>query len=173
MKFSKLYAPTTKDAPKDATLPSHQYLVRGGFISQVGSGLYNFLPMGKIVFDKIKNVVKEEMDKTGAQEIQMDVVTPAELWKQSGRYDVFGKELCRFKDRKDNEFVLGPTHEEVVVDIVRNRINSYKQLPLHLYQITTKFRDEARPRFGLLRGREFTMKDSYSFHEDEACMKQE
>lgn len=173
MKFSKLYAPTTKDAPKDATLPSHQYLVRGGFISQVGSGLYNFLPMGKIVFDKIKNVVKEEMDKTGAQEIQMDVVTPAELWKQSGRYDVFGKELCRFKDRKDNEFVLGPTHEEVVVDIVRNRINSYKQLPLHLYQITTKFRDEARPRFGLLRGREFTMKDGYSFHEDEACMKQE
>jgi len=173
MKFSKLYAPTTKDAPKDATLPSHQYLVRGGFIAQVGSGLYNFLPMGKIVFDKIRAVIKDEMDQTGAQEIQMDVVTPAELWKQSGRYDRFGKELCRFKDRKDNEFVLGPTHEEVVVDIVRNRINSYKQLPLHLYQITTKFRDEARPRFGLLRGREFTMKDGYSFHADEACMKQE
>ena len=173
MKFSKLYAPTTKEAPKDATLPSHQYLVRGGFISQVGSGLYNFLPMGKIVFDKIKDIVKDEMDKTGAQEVQMDVVTPADLWKQSGRYDVFGKELCRFKDRKDNEFVLGPTHEEVVVDIVRNRINSYKQLPLHLYQITTKFRDEARPRFGLLRGREFTMKDGYSFHEDETCMKKE
>ena len=173
MKFSKLYAPTTKEAPKDATLPSHQYLVRGGFISQVGSGLYNFLPMGKIVFDKIKDIVKDEMDKTGAQEVQMDVVTPADLWKQSGRYDVFGKELCRFKDRKGNEFVLGPTHEEVVVDIVRNRINSYKQLPLHLYQITTKFRDEARPRFGLLRGREFTMKDGYSFHEDETCMKKE
>ena len=173
MRFSKLYAPTTKEAPKDATLPSHQYLVRGGFISQVGSGLYNFLPMGKIVFDKIKDIVKDEMDETGAQEIQMDVVTPADLWKQSGRYDVFGKELCRFKDRKENEFVLGPTHEEVVVDIVRNRINSYKQLPLHLYQITTKFRDEARPRFGLLRGREFTMKDGYSFHEDEACMKKE
>lgn len=173
MLFSKLYAPTTKDAPKDATLPSHQFLVRGGFISQVGSGLYNFLPMGKIVFDKIKAVVKEEMDATGAQEIQMGVVTPAELWKQSGRYSVFGKELCRLRDRKDNEFVLGPTHEEVVVDIVRNRINSYKQLPLHLYQITTKFRDEARPRFGLLRGREFTMKDGYSFHEDEACMKKE
>ncbi len=173
MKFSKLYAPTTKDAPKDATLPSHQFLVRGGFISQVGSGLYNFLPMGKIVFDKIKDVVKQEMDETGAQEIQMDVVTPADLWKESGRYDVFGKELCRFKDRKENEFVLGPTHEEVVVDIVRNRINSYKQLPLHLYQITTKFRDEARPRFGLLRCREFTMKDGYSFHEDEVCMKKE
>lgn len=173
MRFSKLYAPTTKEAPKDATLPSHQFLIRGGFISQVGSGLYNFLPMGKMVFDKIRNVVKEEMDETGAQEIQMDVVTPAELWKQSGRYDVFGKELCRLKDRKDNEFVLGPTHEEVVVDIVRNKINSYKQLPLHLYQITTKFRDEARPRFGLLRGREFTMKDGYSFHEDEVCMKKE
>ncbi len=173
MKFSKLYAPTTKDAPKDATLPSHQYLVRAGFISQVGSGLYNFLPMGKIVFDKIRTIVKEEMDETGAQEIQMGVVTPADLWKQSGRYDAFGKELCRLFDRKDNEFVLGPTHEEVVVDIVRNRINSYKQLPLHLYQITTKFRDEARPRFGLLRGREFTMKDGYSFHEDETSMKQE
>jgi prolyl-tRNA synthetase len=173
MRFSKLYAPTTKEAPKDATLPSHQFLVRAGFISQVGSGLYNFLPMGKIVFDKIKDVVKQEMDETGAQEIQMDVVTPADLWKESGRYDVFGKELCRFKDRKENEFVLGPTHEEVVVDIVRNRINSYKQLPLHLYQTTTKFRDEARPRFGLLRCREFTMKDGYSFHADEACMKQE
>lgn len=173
MRFSKLYAPTTKEAPKDATLPSHQFLVRAGFISQVGSGLYNFLPMGKIVFDKIRDAVKAEMDETGAQEIQMDVVTPADLWKQSGRYDVFGKELCRFKDRKENEFVLGPTHEEVVVDIVRNRINSYKQLPLHLYQITTKFRDEARPRFGLLRGREFTMKDGYSFHEDEVCMKKE
>ena len=173
MKFSKLYAPTTKEVPKDATLPSHQYLVRGGFIAQVGSGLYNFLPMGKIVFDKIRDIVKVEMDETGAQEIQMDVVTPADLWKQSGRYSVFGKELCRFKDRKENEFVLGPTHEEVVVDIVRNRINSYKQLPLHLYQITTKFRDEARPRFGLLRCREFTMKDGYSFHEDEASMKEE
>lgn len=173
MRFSKLYAPTTKEAPKDATLPSHQYLVRGGFIAQVGSGLYNFLPMGKIVFDKIRDIVKVEMDETGAQEIQMDVVTPADLWKQSGRYSAFGKELCRFKDRKENEFVLGPTHEEVVVDIVRNRINSYKQLPLHLYQITTKFRDEARPRFGLLRCREFTMKDGYSFHEDEASMKEE
>jgi prolyl-tRNA synthetase len=116
------------------------------------------------VLDKIKNIVKEEMDEAGAQEITMDFVTPAELWRQSGRYDVYGKELLRFKDRKDNEFVLGPTHEEVVTDIVKNKINSYKQLPLHLYQITTKFRDEARPRFGLLRGREFIMKDGYSFH---------
>jgi prolyl-tRNA synthetase len=164
MKFSQLYAPTTKETPKDAQLPSHIFLTRGGFISQAGSGLYNFLPLGKIVFDKIRAVVKEEMDKAGAQEIQMGVVSPAQLWQESGRINIFGKELLRFTDRKDNPFVLGPTHEEVVVDIVRNRINSYKQLPLHLYQITTKFRDEARPRFGLLRGREFVMKDGYSFH---------
>ncbi len=164
MRFTNLYAPTTKDAPKDATLPSHIFLTRAGFISQNGSGLYSFLPLGKIVLEKITKIVREEMDKSGANEIQMGVTTPAELWKQSGRYDVFGKELLRFKDRKENDFVLGPTHEEVVVDLVRNRIASYKQLPLHLYQITTKFRDEARPRFGLLRGREFIMKDGYSFH---------
>ncbi len=173
MRFSKLFVPTTKEAPKDATLPSHKYLIRGGFITQSGSGLYNFLPLGKIVLDKIRDIVKEEMDKSGANEIQMGVVTNAELWKQSGRFDVFGKELLRFKDRKNNDFVLGPTHEEVVVDIVRNRVRSYKQLPLHLYQITTKFRDEARPRFGLLRGREFIMKDGYSFHDSSESMKEE
>lgn len=167
MRFSNLFAPTTKETPKDATLPSHKYLIRGGFINQVGSGLYNLLPLGKIVFDKIRNIVKEEMDKTGAQEVMMGVVTPAELWQESGRLDVFGKELLRLKDRKNNQFVLSPTHEEVITDIVKNRINSYKQLPLNLYQITTKFRDEARPRFGLLRGREFIMKDAYSFHESQ------
>ncbi len=173
MRFSKLYAPTTKDAPKDATLPSHKFLLRGGFVTQSGSGLYSFLPLGKIVLDKIRDIVKEEMDEAGAQEIQMGVVTNADLWKQSGRYDEFGKELLRLKDRKNNEFVLGPTHEEVVVDIVRNIVKSYKQLPLHLYQITTKFRDEARPRFGLLRGREFIMKDGYSFHDSKESLKQE
>ena len=173
MRFSKFYAPTTKEAPKDATLPSHKFLVRAGFVNQYGSGLYNFLPMGKIVFDKIKNIVKEEMDNAGACEIQMGVVTPAELWKQSGRYSVFGKELLRLHDRKNNDFVLGPTHEEVAVDIIRGKITSYKQLPLHLYQITTKFRDEGRPRYGLLRCREFTMKDGYSFHDSEECMKKE
>lgn len=173
MRFSKFYAPTTKDAPKDATLPSHKFLVRAGFVSQYGSGLYNFLPLGKIVFDKIKNIVKQEMDNAGACEVQMGVVTPAELWKESGRYNVFGKELLRFHDRKNNDFVLGPTHEEVVVDMIKNKITSYKQLPLHLYQITTKFRDEGRPRYGLLRSREFTMKDGYSFHKDEECMKKE
>ena len=173
MRFSKLYAPTTKDAPKDATLPSHKFLLRGGFVTQSGSGLYSFLPLGKIVLDKIRDVVKEEMDSSGAQEIQMGVVTNADLWKQSGRYEIFGKELCRLKDRKNNEFVLGPTHEEVVVDIVRNILTSYKQLPLHLYQITTKFRDEARPRFGLLRGREFIMKDGYSFHDSTQSLQEE
>ncbi|MDR2790032.1 MAG: proline--tRNA ligase [Campylobacteraceae bacterium] len=173
MRFSKLFAPTAKDAPKDAVLPSHIFLIRGGFIAQSGSGLYNFLPLGKIVLDKIRNVVKEEMDNAGAQEISMGVVNPAELWRQSGRYEAYGKELLRFKDRKDNEFVLGPTHEEVVTDIVRNRVNSYKQLPLHLYQIATKFRDEARPRFGLLRGREFIMKDGYSFHASMEDLKRE
>ena len=173
MRFSNLYAPTTKEAPKDATLPSHKFLVRAGFVSQYGSGLYNFLPMGKIVFDKIKAIVKEEMDNAGACEIQMGVVTPAELWKQSGRYNVFGKELLRFHDRKNNDFVLGPTHEEVAVDIIRGKVTSYKQLPLHLYQITTKFRDEGRPRYGLLRGREFTMKDGYSFHKNEESMREE
>ncbi|MDR1008560.1 MAG: proline--tRNA ligase [Campylobacteraceae bacterium] len=173
MRFSKLFAPTTKEAPKDALLPSHIFLIRGGFISQTGSGLYNFLPLGKIVLDKIKDIIKDEMDKAGAQEISMGVVNPSELWRQSGRYEVYGKELLRIKDRKDNEFVLGPTHEEVVTDIVRNRVNSYKQLPLHLYQITTKFRDEARPRFGLLRGREFIMKDGYSFHSSIDDLKRE
>lgn len=164
MKFSNFYAPTTKDAPKDATLASHIFLSRAGFISQVGSGLYNFLPLGKIVFDKIKSIVKEEMDKSGAIEVALNVVTPATLWQESGRFSVFGAELLRFCDRKSNDFLLSPTHEEVMVDLVRNKITSYKQLPLHLYQISTKFRDEARPRFGLLRCREFTMKDGYSFH---------
>jgi prolyl-tRNA synthetase len=173
MRFSQLFTPTTKDAPKDAVLPSHIYLVRGGFISQIGSGIYNFLPLGKIVLDKIHQIVKEEMDKTGAQEVQLGFVTPMSLWDESGRSQKFGKELLRFRDRKNNEFVLGPTHEEAMVDLVRSRVKSYKQLPLHLYQINTKFRDEARPRYGLLRGREFLMKDGYSFHENEEDLKRE
>lgn len=173
MKFSKLYAPTTKEAPKDATLPSHIFLLRAGFIGQIGSGLYNFLPLAQMVINNIKNIIKEEMDEAGALEITMSMVTPAELWKQSGRYSYYGKELLRFKDRKENEFVLSPTNEESVVNIVKNNITSYKQLPLHLYQINTKFRDEARPRFGLLRGREFIMTDSYSFHASKEDMKRE
>ncbi len=165
MKFSKLFIPTTKNAPNDAVLPSHKLLIQAGFITQVGSGIYNFLPLGKIVLDKIRAIVKEELDKAGCQEVQLGFVTPSELWRESGRFAKYGKELLRFKDRKENEFVLSPTAEEMMVDLVRNRVKSYKQLPLHLYQINTKFRDEARPRFGLLRGREFLMEDGYSFHD--------
>jgi prolyl-tRNA synthetase len=165
--------PTTKETPNDATLPSHIFLIRAGFIQSVGAGLYNFLPLGKIVLDKIKNVVKEELDKAGALEVDLAFVTPAFLWEESGRLQKYGKELLRFKDRKDNDFVLGPTHEEMMVNLVKQSVKSYKQLPLNLYQIKTKFRDEIRPRFGLLRGREFLMKDGYSFHKDEEDMKRE
>eukprot|EP01029_Cantina_marsupialis_P026965 TRINITY_DN739_c1_g2_i1.p1 TRINITY_DN739_c1_g2~~TRINITY_DN739_c1_g2_i1.p1 ORF type:complete len:568 (-),score=160.45 TRINITY_DN739_c1_g2_i1:57-1760(-) len=164
MKFSLMFTPTTKEAPKDATLASHQYLVRGGFINQTGAGIYNFMPLGKIVLDKIRAIVKEEMDKTGANELLMSFVTPLELWEQSGRATAMGPELLKFRDRKNAGFVLSPTNEETVVDIVKNRITSYKDLPINLYHINTKFRDEARPRFGLMRGREFLMKDAYSFH---------
>ncbi len=173
MRLSRLFAPTTKEAPKDAVLPSHIYLVRGGFIAQIGSGIYNYLPLGKMVLDRIRHIVKEELDSAGCQEVLLGFVTPSELWRESGRYEKFGKELLRFRDRKNNEFVLGPTHEEAMVDLVRNRVRSYKQLPLNLYQIHTKFRDEARPRYGLLRGREFIMKDGYSFHESVEDMQRE
>lgn len=164
MRFSKAFIPTTKEAPKDAVLASHIYLSRAGFVSQVASGLYNYLPMGKRVLKKIEAVINEEMQYAGAHEVDLSFVTPAELWQESGRIEKFGKELLRFRDRKENLFVLGPTHEEMMVNLVRNRVTSYKQLPLNLYQIKTKFRDEARPRFGLLRAREFVMKDGYSFH---------
>ena len=164
MKFSQMFMPTTKETPSDATLPSHQFLVRGGFISQTGSGIYDYMPLGKIVLDKIRAVVKEEMDKSGANEVQFGFVTPLSLWEESGRANTMGSELLRFKDRKNGDYVLSPTNEEAVVNMVKNRITSYKDLPVNLYQIYTKFRDEARPRFGLMRGREFLMKDAYSFH---------
>ena len=165
MRFSRLLIPTTKETPSDATLPSHIYLIKGGFIQSVGgSGLYNFLPLGKKILDKVRAVVKEELDKAGCQEVSLSFVTPSAFWEESGRLDKYGKELLRFKDRKDNEFILGPTHEEMMVNLVRQTVKSYKQLPLNLYQINLKFRDEIRPRFGLMRGREFLMKDAYSFH---------
>ncbi len=164
MRRSKAFIPTSKEAPNDATLPSHIFLSRAGFIQQVAAGLYNYLPLAKRVIRKIENIINEEMAAIGAQEVELSFVTPAELWEESGRIEKFGKELLRFHDRKGNLFVLGPTHEEMMVNMVRNRVTSYKQLPLHLYQIKTKFRDEARPRFGLMRGREFIMKDGYSFH---------
>lgn len=167
MKFSKMFIPTTKETPNDATLPSHQYLVRGGFVAQTGAGIYDFMPLGKIVLDKIRAVVKKEMDEAGANEVQFGFVTPLSLWEESGRANTMGHEMLRFKDRKNTNFVLSPTNEESVVNMVKNRITSYKDLPVHLYQINTKFRDEARPRFGLMRGREFLMKDGYSFHSSE------
>ena len=173
MRLSNLYIPTSKEAPSDATLASHIFLSRAGFIMQVASGLYNFLPLGKRVLKKIENIINEEMEAIGAQEVDLSFVTPADLWQESGRIEKFGKELLRFRDRKENLFVLGPTHEEMMVNVVRNKVTSYKQLPLHLYQIKTKFRDEARPRFGLMRGREFVMKDGYSFHSTEEDLDRE
>ncbi len=170
MKFSESFIYTSKEAPSDAVLPSHIYLIRGGFIQSIGAGLYNFLPLGKKVLDKVRAIAKEELDKAGCQEVELAFVTPSELWKESGRFEKYGKELLRFKDRKGAEFVLGPTHEEMMVNLVRQYVKSYKQLPINLYQIKTKFRDEIRPRFGLMRGREFLMKDGYSFHKDEADM---
>jgi prolyl-tRNA synthetase len=173
MKFSNSFIPTTKETPNDATLASHQYLVRAGFIHQQGSGLYNYLPMGKIVLDKIRNIVKDELDKAGCIELQLGFVTPIELWEKSGRANKMGKEMLIIKDRKLNKFVLSPTNEEAMVEVVKNRITSYKDLPKNLYQINTKFRDEARPRFGLMRSREFLMKDGYSFHSSKEEMEKE
>ena len=173
MRFSRLYAPTSKEAPTGAVLASHIYLSRAGFISQVASGLYNYLPLGKRVLKKIETIINEEMTAAYAQEVELSFVTPIELWEESGRAEKFGKELLRLKDRKDNSFVLGPTHEEMMVNIVRNKITSYKQLPLNVYQIKTKFRDEARPRFGIMRGREFLMKDGYSFHSSQEDLDRE
>ncbi len=174
MRFSRLLIPTTKETPNDATLASHIYLIRGGFIQSVGgSGLYNFLPLGKKILDKVRAVVKDELDKAGCQEVSLSFVTPAALWKESGRLEKYGKELLRFKDRKNNDFILGPTHEEMMVNLVRQTVKSYKQLPLNVYQINLKFRDEIRPRFGLMRGREFLMKDGYSFHASREDMERE
>ena len=164
MRWSRFFLYTKKEAPKDAVVASHKYLVRGGYIKQVAAGIYDFAPIGKIVLDNIKNIIKTEMDKAGAQEVMLSFVTPYELWEETGRAKKYGSELLRIEDRKKQKFVLSPTNEESVVDLVRSFIKSYKQLPVNLYQINLKFRDEARPRFGLLRGREFIMKDAYSFH---------
>ncbi len=174
MRMTKMLVPTSKEIPNEAALPSHIYLIRGGFIQSVGgSGLYNFLPLGKRVLDRIAKVVKEELDMAGCQEVSLSFVTPSSLWEESGRFEKYGKELLRFKDRKENDFVLGPTHEEMMVNLVRQSVRSYKELPLNLYQINLKFRDEIRPRFGLMRGREFVMKDGYSFHISHEDMKRE
>lgn len=164
---SLLFVPTLKDAPKDAEVKSHKIMSRAGLIKQSAAGIYTYLPVGYKVIKKIENIVREELDKIGCSELLMPALQPSDLWKESGRWDKYGPELMRLKDRKDRDFCLGPTHEESITQVVRDYANSYKKLPLALYQIQTKFRDEMRPRFGLMRGREFIMKDLYTFHDSE------
>jgi prolyl-tRNA synthetase len=166
MKASRFFIGTLKEAPADAEIVSHKLMVRAGMIRRVAGGIYNYLPIGLRSIRKVEAIVREEMNRAGAIELLMPAVQPAELWQESGRWEKYGPELLRFKDRKQNDFVVGPTHEEVVTDIARNQIKSYRQMPVNFYQIQTKFRDEIRPRFGVMRGREFIMKDAYSFDKD-------
>jgi prolyl-tRNA synthetase len=166
MRYGQAFVPTLKEVPAEAQVVSHIFMIRGGYMRKAAAGIYSFLPLGWRVVTKIANIVREEMNRAGAQEIFMPAAVPAELWQESGRWQKYGPELLRFKDRKGADFLIGPTHEEVVVDLVRREIKSYRQLPQNLYQVQTKFRDEVRPRAGLMRGREFIMKDAYSFHVD-------
>jgi len=172
MRVSRLLLATLRETPADAEVISHQLMLRAGMIRKVATGLYNWLPLGNRVLRKVEAIVREEMNRAGALEVLMPVTQPAELWEESGRYVQYGPELLRFKDRHDRPFVLGPTHEEVITDLARNELHSYKQLPVNLYQIQTKFRDEIRPRFGVMRSREFIMKDAYSFHVDQASLQE-
>lgn len=167
MKQSLLFVPTLKDAPKDAEVKSHKLMSRAGLIKQVAAGIYTYLPLGYKVIKKIEDIIREELDNIGASELLMPALQPKDLWEESGRWDKYGPELMRMKDRKDRDFCLGPTHEEIITQVVRDYLNSYKKMPLALYQIQTKFRDEMRPRFGLMRGREFIMKDAYTFTESQ------
>ncbi len=170
MRLTRLPLNTLKDNPADAEVVSHQLMLRAGLVRRLASGLYSWLPVGMRVLHKVETIIREEMDAAGALELVMPSVQPAELWRESGRWDDFGPELLRFADRHERDFCLGPTHEEVITDIARRELKSYKQLPVNFYQIQTKFRDEIRPRFGVMRAREFTMKDAYSFHLDEASL---
>jgi prolyl-tRNA synthetase len=172
MRMSKLYMPTLREVPSEAEIPSHQLLLRAGMIRKLVSGVYSYLPLGFRVIKKIEDIVREEMDAAGAQEVLMSAIQPAELWQESGRWFDFGPEMFRLNDRHERQFCLGPTHEEIFTDLIRNELKSYKQLPLNIYQIQTKYRDEKRPRFGLMRCREFIMKDAYSFDRDEEGMKE-
>ena len=172
MRASRFLFATLRETPNDAEVISHQLMLRAGMIRKLASGLYNWLPMGVRVLNKVEAIVREEMNRAGALETLMPVTQPASLWEESGRYVQYGPELLRFKDRHSNDFVLGPTHEEVITDIARNELQSYKQLPINFYQIQTKFRDEIRPRFGVMRSREFIMKDAYSFHVDQASLQE-
>ena len=167
MRYSQVLIPTMKEVPSEAEVISHQLMLRAGFIKKLTSGIYTYLPYGLAAIRRVENIVREEMNRAGAQELSMPMVQPADLWKESGRYEKYGPELLRFKDRHERESCLGPTHEEVITDIARKEMHSYRDLPVNLYQIQTKFRDEIRPRFGLMRGREFIMKDAYSFDVDD------
>ena len=170
MKFSKYLVATLKEAPNDAETESHKLMIRAGLVRQVASGIYTWLPLGLRVLRKVESIIREEMDAIGVQELLMPGVQPGELWEESGRWMVYGPELLRLKDRHDRPFCLGPTHEELITSLARGELKSYKQLPCAFYQIQTKFRDEIRPRFGIMRAREFLMKDAYSFHENEECL---
>jgi prolyl-tRNA synthetase len=172
MRASNLLISTFKEAPKDAQIISHQLMFRAGLVSKLASGLYTYLPLGFKVLNKVIHIIREEMNRSGAQEVLMPVAQPAELWQESGRWEQYGPELLRFKDRHDRDFCLGPTHEEVITNLAANYIKSYKQLPMNFYQIQTKFRDEIRPRFGVMRSREFIMKDAYSFHNDHTSLQE-
>ena len=172
MRTSQLLLATLKETPADAEVISHQLMLRAGLIRQVAAGIYNWLPMGMRVLHKVQQIIRQEMDRAGAQEVLLPGVQPAELWRESGRWEQYGPELLRLQDRHSREFCLGPTHEEIITTLVKNEVRSYRQLPLNFYQIQTKFRDEIRPRFGVMRGREFIMKDAYSFHTDQASLQE-
>jgi prolyl-tRNA synthetase len=172
MLFSKLLLPTLKDAPQEAEIVSHKLMLRSGMIRKVASGIYSWLPIGLRVLRKVEDIVREEMNASGAQEVFMPMVQPKELWEETQRWEKMGPELLRIQDRHKRNFCLGPTHEEIITDIIRDNIKSYKELPLNIYQIQTKFRDEVRPRYGIMRGREFLMKDSYSFNIDEESLQE-
>ncbi|MGI9130253.1 MAG: proline--tRNA ligase, partial [Candidatus Methylopumilus sp.] len=172
MLASKFYISTLKEAPSEAELISHKLMIRAGFIKRLGSGLYSWMPLGLKVLRKIEAIVRDEMNKAGAVELLMPAIQPAELWEETGRWALFGPQMLKIKDRHDRNFCFGPTHEEVVTDIARKEINSYKQLPINFYQIQTKFRDEIRPRFGVMRAREFLMKDAYSFHTSKTSLQE-
>jgi len=160
--------PTLRSTPAEAEIVSHQLLLRAGFIRKSAAGVYTYLPLAQKVLTKIENIIREEMNKAGGQEVLLPIIQPAELWLETGRWHVYGDEMFRLKDRHGRDFCLGPTHEEIITDLIRGEVNSYRQLPLLLYQIQNKYRDERRPRFGLMRGREFIMKDLYSFDKSEA-----
>jgi len=170
MRWTKAFIPTLKEDPAEAEIVSHRLMIRAGMMRKLGAGIYTYLPLGWRTIKKVEQIVREEMDRAGAQELLLPILSPSELWRESGRWDEYGKELMRLKDRHEREFALGPTHEEVITSTVRGEVRSYQELPLCLYQIQTKFRDEVRPRFGVMRGREFTMKDAYSFHRDEESL---